>query len=190
MGVHTITLVYGHVRKDTVNDLFSSSFYFSILWVRGSMMRILEKLLSSVMSWNLLKIASCPLDQVGFWLVRVCESCWYSGGLLMIYQPVTLLSFCVVYHPQTGYSNRSRCNSASSSVTGSAHVEAPAPPQAQPQASGYTSRPNVPHKQVTCTQEQCSLLSHNSRKDMHLSAHTNRGERERALLVRLLVGGS
>ncbi|MCJ8734829.1 hypothetical protein PDJAM_G00239820 [Pangasius djambal] len=60
----------------------------------------------------------------------------------------SIMAFGSVYHPQTGYSNRSRCSSTSSSVTGSAPVEAPAPPQAQPQASGYTSRPNVPHKQV------------------------------------------
>ncbi|XP_060736764.1 spermatogenesis-associated serine-rich protein 2 isoform X1 [Tachysurus vachellii] len=60
----------------------------------------------------------------------------------------SIMAFGSVYHPQTGYSNRSRCNSTSSSVTGSASVEASAPPQAQTQASGYTSRPNVPHKQV------------------------------------------
>ncbi|XP_058245879.1 spermatogenesis-associated serine-rich protein 2 isoform X2 [Hemibagrus wyckioides] len=62
----------------------------------------------------------------------------------------SIMAFGSVYHPQTGYSNRSRCSSTSSSVTGSASVEAsaPAPPQAQTQASGYTSRPNVPHKQV------------------------------------------
>ncbi|TSN76510.1 Spermatogenesis-associated serine-rich protein 2 [Bagarius yarrelli] len=53
-----------------------------------------------------------------------------------------------MYHPQTGYSNRSRCSSTSSSVAGSVPVEATAPPQAQPQASGYTNRSNVPHKQV------------------------------------------
>ncbi|KAK3566526.1 hypothetical protein QTP86_034032 [Hemibagrus guttatus] len=62
----------------------------------------------------------------------------------------SIMSFGSVYHPQTGYSHRSRCSSTSSSVIGSASVEAsaPAPPQAQTQASGYTSRPNVPHKQV------------------------------------------
>ncbi|KAF7695470.1 spermatogenesis-associated serine-rich protein 2 isoform X2 [Silurus meridionalis] len=60
----------------------------------------------------------------------------------------SVMTFGSVYHPQTGYSNRSRCSSTSSSITGSAPVEAPAPAQTQPQASGYTSRPNVPHKQV------------------------------------------
>ncbi|KAM9476310.1 spermatogenesis-associated serine-rich protein 2 isoform 2-T4 [Clarias gariepinus] len=60
----------------------------------------------------------------------------------------SIMGFGSVYHPQTGYSNRSRCSSTSSSVTSSVTVEPPAPPQAQPQASGYTSRPNVPHKQV------------------------------------------
>ncbi|KAF4072438.1 hypothetical protein AMELA_G00263020 [Ameiurus melas] len=58
----------------------------------------------------------------------------------------SIMGFGSVYHPQIGYSHRSRCSSTSSSVTGSAPVEAPA--QVQPQASGYTSRPNVPHKQV------------------------------------------
>ncbi|XP_062854515.1 spermatogenesis-associated serine-rich protein 2 [Trichomycterus rosablanca] len=60
----------------------------------------------------------------------------------------SIMAFGAVYHPQTGYSNRSRCSSTSSSVTSSAPVEAPPPAQSQPQASGYTSRPNVPHKQV------------------------------------------
>ncbi|KAL6459072.1 hypothetical protein MHYP_G00325440 [Metynnis hypsauchen] len=64
----------------------------------------------------------------------------------------SIMAFGSVYHPQTGYSNRSRCSSTSSSVTGSAPVEGPPLPQAQappqPQASGYTGRPNVPHKQV------------------------------------------
>ncbi|XP_066499676.1 spermatogenesis-associated serine-rich protein 2 [Hoplias malabaricus] len=60
----------------------------------------------------------------------------------------SIMAFGSVYHPQTGYSNRSRCSSTSSSVASSAPAEAPPPTQAQPQASGYTSRPNVPHKQV------------------------------------------
>ncbi|XP_022526715.2 spermatogenesis-associated serine-rich protein 2 isoform X1 [Astyanax mexicanus] len=60
----------------------------------------------------------------------------------------SIMAFGSVYHPQTGYSNRSRCSSTSSSVTGPAPVETPPPAQTQPQASGYTSRPNVPHKQV------------------------------------------
>lgn len=57
-------------------------------------------------------------------------------------------AFGSVYHPQTSYSNRSRCSSTSSSLTGSATVEGPPPAPAQPQASGYTRGPNVPHKQV------------------------------------------
>ncbi|XP_026884907.2 spermatogenesis-associated serine-rich protein 2 isoform X1 [Electrophorus electricus] len=60
----------------------------------------------------------------------------------------SIMAFGSVYHPQTGYSNRSRCSSTSSSVTGSAPVEAPPPPQAPSQASGYTPRSSVPHKQV------------------------------------------
>ncbi|XP_076845713.1 spermatogenesis-associated serine-rich protein 2 isoform X2 [Brachyhypopomus gauderio] len=59
----------------------------------------------------------------------------------------SIMGFGSVYHPQTGYSNRSRCSSTSSSVTSSAPVEAP-PPSQGPQASGYTARPSVPHKQV------------------------------------------
>ncbi|XP_072537683.1 spermatogenesis-associated serine-rich protein 2 [Salminus brasiliensis] len=60
----------------------------------------------------------------------------------------SIMAFGSVYHPQTGYSNRSRCSSTSSSVTGPAPVEAQPPPQTHPQASGYPGRPNVPHKQV------------------------------------------
>jgi len=62
-----------------------------------------------------------------------------------------LIVWCVcvraVYHPQTDYSSRSRCSSTSSSVTGSAPAKAP-PPELQHQASAYTGRPGVPHKQV------------------------------------------
>lgn len=59
------------------------------------------------------------------------------------------LSVSAVYHPQTGYSSRSRCSSTSSSVTGSAPAKAPPPPELQHQASAYTGRPSVPHKQVS-----------------------------------------
>lgn len=125
------------------------------------------------MNWNLLKPASWPLDQVWFWHVWICGRIEILLNLLTSFRFV--LSSCVVYHPQTGYSNRSRCSSTSSSVTGFAPVEVPTPPQAQPQASGYTSRPNVPHKQVTCTQTQISLLFLNSR---HPFAHTECRKRE------------
>lgn len=139
-------------------NLVFSSLYFSILWVRESMMRILEKLLNSLMNWNLLKPASWALDQVGVWHIWMWET---IEILLDVLTPSRFFFFflppCVVYHPQIGYSHRSRCSSTSSSVTGSAPVEAPA--QVQPQASGYTSRPNVPHKQVMCTQTQTSLPS-------------------------------
>lgn len=59
----------------------------------------------------------------------------------------SIMSFGSVYHPQTDYSSRSRCSSTSSSVTGSAPAKAP-PPELQHQASAYTGRPGVPHKQV------------------------------------------
>ncbi|XP_042585094.1 spermatogenesis-associated serine-rich protein 2-like [Cyprinus carpio] len=60
----------------------------------------------------------------------------------------SIMSFGSVYHPQTGYSSRSRCSSTSSSVTGSAPAKAPPSPELQHQASAYTSRPSVPHKQI------------------------------------------
>ncbi|XP_051509067.1 spermatogenesis-associated serine-rich protein 2-like [Myxocyprinus asiaticus] len=60
----------------------------------------------------------------------------------------SIMSFGSVYHPQTSYSSRSRCSSTSSSVTGSAPAQAPPPSELQHQASVYTSRPNVPHKQI------------------------------------------
>ncbi|XP_026072857.1 spermatogenesis-associated serine-rich protein 2-like [Carassius auratus] len=61
----------------------------------------------------------------------------------------SIMSFGSVYHPQTDYSSRSRCSSTSSSVTGSAPAKAPPPSELQHyQASAYTGRPSVPHKQI------------------------------------------
>uniref|UniRef100_A0A673I5Y4 Spermatogenesis-associated serine-rich protein 2-like n=1 Tax=Sinocyclocheilus rhinocerous TaxID=307959 RepID=A0A673I5Y4_9TELE len=60
----------------------------------------------------------------------------------------SIMSFGSVYHPQTGYSSRSRCSSTSSSVTGSTPAKAPPSPELQHQASAYTGRPSVPHKQI------------------------------------------
>ncbi|XP_050972238.1 spermatogenesis-associated serine-rich protein 2 [Labeo rohita] len=60
----------------------------------------------------------------------------------------SIMSFGSVYHPQTSYSSRSRCSSTSSSVTGSVPAKAPPPPELQHQASAYTGRPSVPHKQI------------------------------------------
>ncbi|XP_059403737.1 spermatogenesis-associated serine-rich protein 2-like [Carassius carassius] len=61
----------------------------------------------------------------------------------------SIMSFGSVYHPQTDYSNRSRCSSTSSSVTGSTPAKAPPPSEFQHyQASAYTGRPSVPHKQI------------------------------------------
>uniref|UniRef100_A0A671M617 Spermatogenesis-associated serine-rich protein 2-like n=2 Tax=Sinocyclocheilus anshuiensis TaxID=1608454 RepID=A0A671M617_9TELE len=60
----------------------------------------------------------------------------------------SIMSFGSVYHPQTGYSSRSRCSSTSSSVTGSAPAKAPPSLELQHQASAYTGRPSVPHKQI------------------------------------------
>ncbi|XP_035238667.1 spermatogenesis-associated serine-rich protein 2 [Anguilla anguilla] len=71
----------------------------------------------------------------------------------------SVMGFGQVYHPQTGYSSRSRCSSAASSITGPGALEALAPPQSQapppaqappqapPQASGYGGRPAQPHRQ-------------------------------------------
>uniref|UniRef100_W5M9K4 Spermatogenesis associated serine rich 2 n=1 Tax=Lepisosteus oculatus TaxID=7918 RepID=W5M9K4_LEPOC len=61
-----------------------------------------------------------------------------------------IMSFGSVYHPQTGYSSRSRCSSASSSLTGPGTPEGPPPPL--PQASGYGpretgARPAPAHRQ-------------------------------------------
>ncbi|XP_036389439.1 spermatogenesis-associated serine-rich protein 2 [Megalops cyprinoides] len=75
---------------------------------------------------------------------------------------MAIMGFGQVYHPQTGYSSRSRCSSASSSITGPSVLEgqpqAPPPAQAlpppqtqpppQPQASGYGGRPAQLHRQV------------------------------------------
>ncbi|XP_063064559.1 spermatogenesis-associated serine-rich protein 2 isoform X2 [Engraulis encrasicolus] len=70
----------------------------------------------------------------------------------------SITSFGEVYHPQTGYSSRSRCSSSSSSLIGPSATAAapsatPAPaasssgsaPQSQAQPSG--GRPNQPHRQ-------------------------------------------
>uniref|UniRef100_A0A6Q2ZP36 Spermatogenesis associated serine rich 2 n=1 Tax=Esox lucius TaxID=8010 RepID=A0A6Q2ZP36_ESOLU len=49
----------------------------------------------------------------------------------------SITGFGSVYHPQTGYSSRSRCSSTSSSVTGLGSLENPPP---QHQGSGYEGR--------------------------------------------------
>ncbi|XP_076132285.1 spermatogenesis-associated serine-rich protein 2 [Alosa pseudoharengus] len=61
-----------------------------------------------------------------------------------------ITSFGDVYHPQTGYSSRSRCSSSSSSLIGPA-VSAPSAASAsapQTQAPPPGGRPNQPHRQV------------------------------------------
>lgn len=60
----------------------------------------------------------------------------------------SITGFGSVYHPRTGYSNRSRCSSTSSSVTGPSPQETPPPPHApQTQTSTAESRP-PPTKQI------------------------------------------
>ncbi|KAL1020719.1 hypothetical protein UPYG_G00003760 [Umbra pygmaea] len=54
----------------------------------------------------------------------------------------SITGFGSVYHPQTGYSSRSRCSSTSSSVTGPASVESPP----QHHGSSYEGRPAQPTK--------------------------------------------
>ncbi|CAB1336552.1 unnamed protein product [Coregonus sp. 'balchen'] len=51
----------------------------------------------------------------------------------------SITGFGSVYHPQTGYSSRSRCSSTSSSITGPGSLEAPPP-------SSYEGRPTQPNK--------------------------------------------
>ncbi|KAJ8390480.1 hypothetical protein AAFF_G00102770 [Aldrovandia affinis] len=57
----------------------------------------------------------------------------------------SIMGFGQVYHPQTGYSSRSRCSSASSTITTPGTLEGLSPPP--PQASGYIGRPAQPHRQ-------------------------------------------
>ncbi|XP_029911573.1 spermatogenesis-associated serine-rich protein 2 [Myripristis murdjan] len=57
----------------------------------------------------------------------------------------SITSFGSVYHPRTGYSNRSRCSSTSSSVTSPGQLETPPPPQSQ--STGNETRP-PPTKQI------------------------------------------
>ncbi|KAM6977231.1 spermatogenesis-associated serine-rich protein 2 [Aplochiton taeniatus] len=57
---------------------------------------------------------------------------------------MSVLGFGSVYHPQTGYSNRSRCSSTSSSITGPGSLETPPPSQAP--SSSNENRP--PSKQI------------------------------------------
>ncbi|XP_020314758.1 spermatogenesis-associated serine-rich protein 2 [Oncorhynchus kisutch] len=51
----------------------------------------------------------------------------------------SITGFGSVYHPQTGYSSRSRCSSTTSSITGPGSVETPPP-------SSYEGRPTQPNK--------------------------------------------
>ncbi|XP_071401966.1 spermatogenesis-associated serine-rich protein 2 [Centroberyx affinis] len=57
----------------------------------------------------------------------------------------SITGFGSVYHPRTGYSNRSRCSSTSSSVTSPGLLETPPPPQSQ--NIGNETRP-PPTKQI------------------------------------------
>lgn len=60
----------------------------------------------------------------------------------------SITGFGSVYHPRTGYSNRSRCSSTSSSVTGPSPQETPPPPHPpQTQTTTAESRP-PPTKQI------------------------------------------
>ncbi|XP_054465852.1 spermatogenesis-associated serine-rich protein 2 [Anoplopoma fimbria] len=60
----------------------------------------------------------------------------------------SITGFGSVYHPRTGYSNRSRCSSTSSSVTSPSLLETPPPPPTQTQSSlGEHHRP-PPNKQI------------------------------------------
>ncbi|XP_029974934.1 spermatogenesis-associated serine-rich protein 2 [Salarias fasciatus] len=54
----------------------------------------------------------------------------------------SISGFGSVYHPRTGYSNRSRCSSTSSSVASPSLQDAPAAPQAQPPPSEPRPPPN------------------------------------------------
>ncbi|XP_029520841.2 spermatogenesis-associated serine-rich protein 2-like isoform X1 [Oncorhynchus nerka] len=56
----------------------------------------------------------------------------------------SVTGFGSVYHPQTGYSSRSRCSSTSSSITGPGSLEAP--PQSQHQGSSFEGHPTHPNK--------------------------------------------
>uniref|UniRef100_A0A8C6UEG0 Spermatogenesis associated serine rich 2 n=1 Tax=Neogobius melanostomus TaxID=47308 RepID=A0A8C6UEG0_9GOBI len=58
----------------------------------------------------------------------------------------SITSFGSVYHPRTGYSNRSRCSSTSSSVTGPSPQETPPPPLHPPQTQTEYRPP--PTKQI------------------------------------------
>ncbi|KAF7669039.1 hypothetical protein LDENG_00254540 [Lucifuga dentata] len=57
----------------------------------------------------------------------------------------SISGFGSVYHPRTGYSNRSRCSSTSSSVANPGLLETPTP--TQPQSTGNETRP-PPNKQI------------------------------------------
>uniref|UniRef100_A0A3P9H9K3 Spermatogenesis-associated serine-rich protein 2 n=1 Tax=Oryzias latipes TaxID=8090 RepID=A0A3P9H9K3_ORYLA len=57
----------------------------------------------------------------------------------------SISGFGSVYHPRTGYSNRSRCSSTSSSIAGPSQIETPPPTQAQ-SAPSETRPP--PAKQI------------------------------------------
>ncbi|KAK7884405.1 hypothetical protein WMY93_027528 [Mugilogobius chulae] len=56
----------------------------------------------------------------------------------------SITGFGSVYHPNTGYSNRSRCSSTSSSVTGPSPQETPPPPRPRPRARLLLSTGRLP----------------------------------------------
>lgn len=87
----------------------------------------------------------------------------------------TLFLF-TVYHPRTGYSNRSRCSSTSSSVASPGLLETPPPTQTQSAPSEH--RP-PPTKQVSCPSNihTMSLNILNTPADSWLSPQIFQGNR-------------
>lgn len=82
-----------------------------------------------------------------FFFLNLCFMWVTAGpGVRCWFWPISHLSCFTVYHPRTGYSNRSRCSSTSSSIAGPSQIETPPPTQAQ-SAPSETRPP--PAKQVS-----------------------------------------
>lgn len=116
------------------------------------MTRTWAKLWGSPLTWSRWSRASWALAQVGRCsrLVKRPRFCLFPCP--WVTWPVScccglLAASFPVYHPRTGYSNRSRCSSTSSSVTSPSLQETPPLPPTQTQSPPSETRP-PPNKQV------------------------------------------
>lgn len=112
---------------------------------KGTTLNIVHKMIYSLQCF-----ISIDALQVALLEIELCNtllSCGFREPTQVVLFVIYPVSF-TVYHPRTGYSNRSRCSSTSSSVASPSLVETPPPPPTQTQRTASENRP-PPTKQVS-----------------------------------------